>query len=881
MATAVQRAAVGNVLLLLVAAVAATAPAALAADGAPRPGDATWHIGLVDLWGKDAKGESRRLDIYPVFEGGRWVRAVATARRFNTSVHLVRTSGVKLDGETFAGRLDILVTPDRWVPKDGRPVDLTVDLDGKLVRAGGGQRLVEGTYRGHLGGQPVAGKLTGGVGPTETGWEDARWSFLLNPVVEPGGPDQEMIQLVLGVAGGKVQWGRLGLAWRRGPHRECPFDPSGLALSGATVTGTFTVPGRAVSLPCDPKAVCRVRFTGHRVQGLNGGGGQFALALAGRALHKPFAAYGRGGATKGGGRSDAAAPKPLWRYGVDTAPWWRPVAGFQPPAPGEHPRLLFRKGDVPALRRKARTPQGRAILARLRELLGGNGETLPTRFNPTPPHNHNKSPKLPAGTFTTWHAAGYGLLYQVTGKAHYARLARQAVELCFAGKMDRDNRYGWATPGTGFRAGPVLAGIGLAYDLCYDAWPGDVRRKVALSIQNYAQQAHSSGGGRSVTLEYLAGRTGYPPASNHYGAHVSAATGILAILGDPGTDTKRLTARLGEFEVNLVRILCHGFGDHGWYSEGHHPSRVSANLGILPFMAALRSAAGRDYVTPRPNAQWVTLRWIMEIVPQGGRPQFPHRGTYGGDEFDMDGMSHDGEFAYGFGAVEEKYVPALLWVHENFIRPSRHTWGAAIYPHRAVAAFVNWPVGVRPVNPARVMPKAVADTVHGYFVHRNRWKDGDDVVITNLLNIGPEGYHRVKDGGTIRIWGLGIRANWKTGLRGATPVYYRAEADGSGVLSVTARDGVSSLAVDLGGASGAPAMLVGTGPAFAKTSLRSSGKKAGVAAGEAKATAGGRSFVVVTLQKGPAPNPVAARDALRVGRQTVRFDGTKLLLKPL
>ena len=854
-----------------------------AAGGKADPGDATWHIGLVELWGKDAKGQGRQLDIYPVFEQGRWARAVATARRFNTSIHLVERADVTLAPPKVTGRLSILLTPDRWVPADGQPISLLVEIDGTLKPGEGDAAFsLTGTYKGTLGGQDVSGALTGGVGATEPDWGDSRWTALLNPVAPPGGPDREMIQVVLGVADGKVNWGRAGITWRGGPHREHFFDTSGLTLDGGTVTGTFTLPGRVVNVACDPKAVCEVQLTAYRVQGLNGGKARFAMTLDGKPLGEPFMAYGRGSAAKGGGKADPDAGKALWHYDLDAAPWWVPTAGFQPPAPGEHPRLFFRKADVPALRRKAQTPDGKAIVERLRLLLGGGGESLPTTFNTTPPHNHDQSPKLPVGTFTTWHCVGYGMLHVLTGEAKYAELSRRAVQLCFDGRIDRDNRYGWATPGTTFRAGPVLAGIGLAYDFCYDAWPDDFRRKVALSIQDYARQAHETGGGKVVTLELLAGRTGYPPGSNHYGAHVAAGTGVLAILGDPGTDTPRLRERLAEFETDLVRSLCHGFGDGGWYAEGHHPSRVSANLGILPFMMALRTAAGRDYVAARANVQWITLRWIMELLPGKGRASFPRRGVYGTDDFDMAGMSHDGEFAYGFGCVDEKLRPALLWVYRNFVEPSHPTWGAATYPHRAVASFVNWPAGVEPVNPGKLMPKVVADTIHGYIACRNRWKDADDVVVTHLLDLGPEGYYRVKDAGTIYLWGLGLRAHWKTALGGATPTHFKPEADGSYVLSALAKGKCCSLAVDLSGKSGAAAMLVGTGEAFSAKGFRPP-KPAGDATIVAhEVQAAGRTFVVVTLQNGDPPKLEPAGDAaaIKVGAQTIRYDGTNLVLGP-
>jgi len=484
------------------------------------------------------------------------------------------------------------------------------------------------------------------------------------------------------------------------------------------------------------------------------------------------------------------------------------------------------------------------------------------------------SPKLPLGTFTTWHGAGYGMLYQLTGERGYADLSRKAVELAFAGKIDRDNRYSWIKPGTSLRAGSILAGIALAYDLSYDAWPADFRKRVVHEIQTYAKQAAS---GETVTLAHIAGRNGYPPASNHYGAYLGAGAAVLAIMGDEGADDAVLARRLGEYEQMLAQVLCQGFGDHGWYAEGYHPSRISANCGIQEFLAALRNAAGRDYVTPRPNAQWLTLRWIMEIVPDAqGRPRFPSRGPYGGEDFDGAGMSHSGDVAYGFGAIEAKYRPALLWVYQNAVHPSRPNYGANTYPHRAVSAFVNWPVGVKPQNPGEVMPKAVADTIHGYFACRNRWKDADDIVITHLLGIGPVGYHRVKDYGKIRVWGLGVRASWNTGFREATPTFYKAEKDGSMVLSARKAGEISSLAVDFSGVSGAGAVLVGAGPAFDKTSLSRGEAKNGATAKAASVKAGARTYHVVTLQKGDPPKVTAGGDAVKVGKQTFRFDGKQI-----
>ena len=51
--------------------------------------------------------------------------------------------------------------------------------------------------------------------------------------------------------------------------------------------------------------------------------------------------------------------------------WPSPVKDWVPLKPGEHPRLVFRQSDVPALRKRAETPEGKYILSRLNTLLNG------------------------------------------------------------------------------------------------------------------------------------------------------------------------------------------------------------------------------------------------------------------------------------------------------------------------------------------------------------------------------------------------------------------------------------------------------------------------------------------------------------------------------
>jgi hypothetical protein len=295
-------------------------------------------------------------------------------------------------------------------------------------------------------------------------------------------------------------------------------------------------------------------------------------------------------------------------------------------------------------------------------------------------------------------------------------------------------------------------------------------------------------------------------------------------------------------------------------------------------LTALRNVTGRDYILARPNVQWITLHWILEIVPQNGKPVFSHRGPYGNDDFDGEGMSHSGDFVYGFTAIDEKYIPALSWAYENYVKPVRPNFGANTYPHRAVAALMNWPIGIEPKNPETVLPKAVADTIHGYFINRNRFKDGDDIVITGYLGLGQEGYHRVKDAGKFYIRGLGLSGTIGTRMRGQHVTFYENHRDGSCVLSTIGDGQISSIAIDFSGKSGSDALIVGVGPVFAGASHKQVGS-AGLAG--SKHTTGklrDLPFFVTTLQRGEPPEVNVSGTSIKVGGQSVRFDGHRIVL---
>ena len=172
------------------------------------------------------------------------------------------------------------------------------------------------------------------------------------------------------------------------------------------------------------------------------------------------------------------AVSPAWAGSRKPTPaelegWPVAVKDHVPVAAGEHPRLLFRKTDLPQLRQKAATPEGQTLVKRLRvQLNGSDGESLPEKFSAKGPINKDGGGPLaeaPAGeVFSYAHPAGYGLLYLLTGEKKYSELGKQAIEKSLAGYRDRDLRYSFRAPYGALRAGPSLGwtALGLRSTLC-------------------------------------------------------------------------------------------------------------------------------------------------------------------------------------------------------------------------------------------------------------------------------------------------------------------------------------------------------------------------------------------------------------------------------
>lgn len=558
--------------------------------------------------------------------------------------------------------------------------------------------------------------------------------------------------------------------------------------------------------------------------------------------------------------------------GQEQAPAWPALVkdkDFAPPKGGEHPRLFFRKSDVPELRKRAETPEGKAIIARCKVLLGIEGH-----------------PEMP---YTLWHGAAAGFLYQVTGDKKYADLGKEYVQKALDGQTDKDKRYAFVKPSEPLRAGPSLSAVAMAYDLCYDGWDAPFRRAVCDAIMGYRQKC-SGGRKADVTLESLSTAPNNPnPISNHLGLQTGGAgLAIMAIQGDPGADDAKLKKYQEGVDKFARKILTEDFGEGGYFGEHAGPGVISTTWTFIPWLQAQRVCAGRDWLT-RPNAEWITLRIVAQTVPTPQGPRYTNpspQAGYGTDLLVQDGGHHAAYFCEGFGAIRPERRPALLWVYENFVRPSEaKLYGTQVkegepsfdvftYPHRAMFAFVNWPFDAKPQNPETVIPKVVEDKRMGQYVFRNRWKDADDAVVAVLFG------SRTEDKGVKRcmVWGLGLQLTFgdlAPSIDGSPKInrakvdHFRPAVDGSGTVAA----GKTAVGVDYSKASGAETVVVLVGPGATGALTGGDDKKARVQA----VTVGSTTFSILTLAA-DGVHPVAKSDGsgVTLGKQTITHDGTKV-----
>ena len=245
---------------------------------------------------------------------------------------------------------------------------------------------------------------------------------------------------------------------------------------------------------------------------------------------------------------------------------------IQPPAVDEHPRVLFRKSDIPSLKEKLKTPLGQAYLARASE-----GDPI-----------------------------NLGVLYQLTGDKAYADKARQIIEGQYKKSGDGIPVYGFGSGGFGHE----IFNVAIAYDLCVDAWPSMFNAWIRQQLEDFTERQQ---------LVLMTSHANFHPCSNYYGPGRGVPGVVSMILwGDKGPQPREPRSPLDKSwtvkppeglkpgkDVPTVKLAAGQMPDR-WIWTGSLPLKSSNDvLGKIGGYAGANPGVGTraTYVTAAGN--WV------------------------------------------------------------------------------------------------------------------------------------------------------------------------------------------------------------------------------------------------------------------------------------
>ena len=470
----------------------------------------------------------------------------------------------------------------------------------------------------------------------------------------------------------------------------------------------------------------------------------------------------------------------------------RLVPNHQPVTSREHPRLIFRADRVPLLKEKAKTDYGRAIVKQLEKAL--TGQIYYDGY-------------VPNGGY---YAAGYCFLSLIKDDRASAEKAWQIVEKSLQNPGRRI-----------FEQSPIVAGVALAYDLCYHSWDEARQQKLTRWL---ATQTVNLVNGSSP-------KTGWNSnAWSNWNARARGAAGLaaLAILHEPKEflpDNKFLSQpedvwrMMGIAQRNISRYLDLGIGDRALGTEGDHYTTEPWVLTIIPFLQAYKNVVGRELAPAK--TKWFLPHYIMRLVEMDGELAIP---AYGRHRLSPKGSL----FALGLPLVPEEFLPGVMaFFRRYFAKDSSFSFGIyPSFPHVAAYVLLGYRDDIPPANPQTIFGRVLIDRQKGFYVFRDRWKDRHDFVASIYLKKQPlRGSWSFPDAGSFRIWGLGhkwakagtskprkenenILVRDTKNTEGAKPIFLQTKPDGSGVVSLVQDNWLRSFAVDYSGKSGSPGLFV-------------------------------------------------------------------------
>ncbi|MEA5510798.1 hypothetical protein VB715_13575 [Crocosphaera sp. UHCC 0190] len=478
--------------------------------------------------------------------------------------------------------------------------------------------------------------------------------------------------------------------------------------------------------------------------------------------------------------------------------WPIPVAEHLPLSPQEHPRLIFRNHELSSLRKTSQTSIGKAILAQLKKTL-----EQPIYYDGYVPNGG-------------YHATGYcflGLLNEDKKAAEMGwKLVRKSMENPSPRLLEQS---------------AIVAGVALAYDLCYPLWNEE---KITIVTQWLAGQTTQLIKGSSPSKGWNSN------AASNWNARARGAAGLaaLAIMNEPSIPNHNTYPLMRMAERNLKRYFTIAIGDHGLGSEGDHYTTEPLVLTVFPFLQAYGNVMGKDLVTGS-HAQWILPHYVMRMVADNKQLNVA---TYGRHRYYAGGSL----FALGLGIIPDEFLPGIKGIFEQYLGDQGNQTFGMDSPYQApfVLAYYNQKNQEQSQNPIALFERVFLDQQKGFYNFRNQWQDQNDFVANIYLkkqSIG--GSWSFPDVGSFRILGLGeqwaIAGNsegkWQeenvvfmpnsSPWNSSKPIFFTSNPDGSGIVSLQTNtiwrknskpsvgiSGLRSFAVDYSGKSGVPGLFI-------------------------------------------------------------------------
>jgi hypothetical protein len=493
-------------------------------------------------------------------------------------------------------------------------------------------------------------------------------------------------------------------------------------------------------------------------------------------------------------------------WGELAPPYPQPISAHHPLKPQEHPRLIFRAQQLPALQAKAKTPEGMAILAQLRKALAG------------PVYEKGL---IPTASF---HGAGYCFLSWIDTANP---TDKPSADLPSAQRAWQLVNKAMTQPGARrLEQSAVVAGVALAYDLCYAQWDATQRQTTTRWL------AHQSD--RLLRGDRVKNGWNSYPGSNWNGrAKGAAGLAALAIWQEPQSNLSKEFDSYRAIRVaerNVIRYMTTALGDRGFGIEGDHYSTEPLILTIFPFIQAYRNVMGKDLLTGSP-AQGLTSLYLMRMVPQNGQlaisPYGRHRSYVGAQLLTM-----------ALGILPPQDYPAVKNVFDRYVglQGDRSFGIDSNFPQEAIYAMAGYKSNISAKNPVEILDRVQFDQQNGFYLFRNQWQGAGDFVASIYLKRKARGGWSFPEVGSWRLWGLG--QEWAIAGKSdgkslsengvvlpqdqawlmAEPIAFDSRPNGSGIISlqtlpIQAAGGqtlqaIRSFGVDYSGKSGAPGLFV-------------------------------------------------------------------------